>query len=78
MGIAQREGVQSGAKDDDLPNPTPNRFGQGIFSNPASRSGEQTADAGEGMFGGKLNHVRFVFAQHLQGKRVEEDLAVIE
>ena len=40
MGIPESECVQSGAKDDDLPNASFDSFGQGIFRNPASGSSE--------------------------------------
>src|SRR6267378_3446336 len=60
MGIPESESVESGAKDDDLPNP-------------ASRGGEQTSDAGQGVSGRKLKHFLFVFTQNLHGKWVIED-----
>ena len=73
MGIPQCEGVESGAKDHDLPHPSFDSSGQSIFGNPASRGGEQSPDAGHGVFGRKLKHVLFVFTQNRHGKWVIED-----
>src|SRR5580700_4980038 len=78
MGIPECEGVESGAKDDDLPNPSFDSSRQGIFRNPASRGGEETSDAGQGVLVRKLKHVLFVFTQNLHGKWVIEDRAMIE
>jgi hypothetical protein len=65
--------VESGAKDDDLPNPSFDSSRQSIFRNPASRGGEQTSDAGQGVAVRKLKHFLFVFTQNLHGKWVIED-----
>ncbi len=73
MRIAESESVESGAKDNDLPNASFDRFRQSIFGNPAARRGEQTSDAGHGVSGRKLNHVFFVFTQNLHSKWVTED-----
>jgi hypothetical protein len=73
MGIPESESVESGAKDDDLPNPSFDSSGQSIFRNPASRGGEHASDAGQGVFVCKLKHVLFVFTQNLHGKGVRED-----
>jgi hypothetical protein len=73
MGIPESESVESGAKDDDLPNPSFDSSRQSIFRNPASRGGEQTPDAGQGVCVCKLKHVLFVFTQNLHGKWVTED-----
>jgi hypothetical protein len=78
MRIPESEGVESGAKNDDLPNPAFDSPCQGIFRNPASRGGEQTSDAGRGVLVRKLKHVVFVFTQDLDGKWVIEDRAVIK
>jgi hypothetical protein len=73
MGIPESESVESGAKDDDLPNSSFDSSCQNIFRNPASRGGEQTSDAGQGVGIRKLKHVLFVFTQNLHGKWVIED-----
>ena len=73
MGIPQCESVESRAKDDDLPNPSFDSSRQSIFRNPASRGGEQAADAGQGVLVRELKHVPFVFTQNLHGKWVMED-----
>jgi hypothetical protein len=78
MRIAESESVESGAKDDDLPNSSFDSFCQSIFRNPASRSGDQTSDAGQGVSVHKLKHFLFVFTQNLHGKWVIEDCAMIE
>jgi hypothetical protein len=78
VGIAKSKRVESGAKDDDLPNPSFDSSRQSIFRNPASRRGEQTPDAGQRVRGGKLQHVLLLFAQNCHGKWVMEDCAMIE
>jgi hypothetical protein len=78
MGIPESESIESGAKDDDLPNPSFDSSGQSIFRSPASRGGEQTSDAGQGVCVRKCKHVLFVFTQNLHGKWVIEDCAMIE
>jgi hypothetical protein len=73
MGIAENESVESGAKDDDLPNPSFDSCCHGVFRNPATRGGEQTPDACQGVLGGELKHVLFVFTENLHGIWVMED-----
>ncbi len=73
QGNPESESVESGAKNDDLLNPSFDSSRQSIFRNPASRGGEQTSDTGQGVFVGKLKDVLFVFTQNLQGKWVMED-----
>jgi hypothetical protein len=73
MVIPKSESVESGAKDDDLPNPSFDSSGQSIFRNPASRGGEQTSDAGQWVLVRELKQVLFVFTQNLHGKWVIED-----
>jgi hypothetical protein len=63
MGIPESESVESSAKDDDLPNPSFHSHRQSVFRNPASRGGEQTSDAGQGVFLRELKHVLFGFTQ---------------
>jgi hypothetical protein len=65
MGIPESESVESGAKDDVLPNPSFDSACQSIFRNPASRGGEQTSDAGQGMSLRESKHFLFVFTQNL-------------
>src|SRR5580698_9899862 len=78
MGTPQGESVESSAEDDDLPNPSFDSSRQSIFRNPASRGGDQTSDAGQGVCLRKLKHVLFVFTQNLHGKWVIKDCAMIE
>jgi hypothetical protein len=78
MRIPQSESVESSAQDDDLPNPSFDSSRQRIFRNPASRGGEKTSDAGQGVLIRKLKHVPFVFPQNLHGKWVIENRAMIE
>jgi hypothetical protein len=73
MGIPESERVESCAKDDDLPNPFVDSSRQGIFGNPASRGGEETSDAGQGVCVRKLKYVPLLFTQNLQGRWVSED-----
>jgi hypothetical protein len=73
IGIPESESVESGAKDDDLPNLSFDTSGQGIFRNPASCGGEQTSDAPRGVLVRKLKNVLLVFTQNLHGKWVIED-----
>jgi len=73
MRVPESKRVESGAKDDDLPNPSFNSFRQSIFRNPAARSGQQASDAGQGVCVRKLKHVTFDFTQNLHGKGVMED-----
>jgi hypothetical protein len=73
MGIPESESVESGAKDDDLPNPSFDSSRQSIFRNPASRGGDQTSNAGQRVLVRKLKHILFVFTKNLHGKWVIED-----
>jgi hypothetical protein len=73
VGIPKSESVESGAKDDDLSNPSFDSSRQSIFRNPASCAGEETSDAGQGVCVGKLQHVLFVFVQNRHRKWVIED-----
>ncbi len=73
MGIPESERVESGAKDDDLPNTPFDCLCQSIFRNPASRGGDQASDAGQRMLVRKLKHILFVFTQNLHGKSVIEN-----
>ncbi len=78
MGIPESESVESGAKDDDLPNPLFDGFRQSIFRKAASRGGEETSDARQGVLVRKLKHVLFVLTQNHHGKWVVKDGAMIE